>query len=87
MAEKITYFALVDELSSQDRPGGVVRRIRHSAGQRDEAFSSDLKWKPTSVLYASERGDTQNEFVEISAEEAERIVERIRAEASGAGTA
>jgi hypothetical protein len=81
MAEEITYYALVDDFSAQDRPGGVVRRIKHSGGEHDEAFSGDLTWKPTSVLYSAEHGDTTNDFYEITEDEAMNIVDRIRREA------
>jgi hypothetical protein len=82
MAEEITYYALVDDFSSRDKPGGVVRRVRHDDGQRDEAFSRDLTWKRTSLLHSAERGDTMNDFYPISEEEAMRIVDRIRREVS-----
>jgi hypothetical protein len=78
MAEEITYYALVDDLSTRNEPGGVVRRIKHSGGGHDEAFGGDLTWKPTSLLYSAERGDTMNDFYEITEDEAMRIVERIR---------
>jgi hypothetical protein len=78
MPEEIRYYALVDEYSSRAEPGGVVRRVQKGGSLHDEAFSVDLVWKPTAVLYAAERGDTMNEFYEISEDEAMRIVERIR---------
>jgi hypothetical protein len=78
MTEKITYYAIIDEFSSRDRPGGVLRRVMNDEGQVDEAFSRDLKWEFSPLLYAAERGDTMFDFVPISEEEAERIVERIR---------
>jgi hypothetical protein len=82
MAEKITYYAIIDEFSSRDRPGGVLRRVINDEGQVDEAFSRDLKWEFSPLLYAAERGDTMFDFVPISEEEADRIVERIRGLAS-----
>jgi hypothetical protein len=82
MAEEVTYYALVDDYSTREKPGGVVRRVRHDKGQRDETFSRDLMWKRTSLLYAAERGDTMNDFVPITEEEAMRIVDRIRREAA-----
>ena len=78
MAEKITYYAIIDEFSSRNRPGGVLRRVTNDEGQVDEAFSRDLKWEFSPLLYAAERGDTMFDFVPISKEEADRIVERIR---------
>jgi hypothetical protein len=84
MAEDITYYALVDDFSTRDRPGGVVRRIKRPGGEHDEAFSGDLTWKPTSVLYSAEHGDTTNDFYEITEDEAMGIVDRIRREAPSA---
>ncbi len=78
MAEKITYYAIVDEFSSRDRPGGVLRRVKKDEGQVDEVFSGDLKWEFSPLLYAAERGDTMFDFVPITEEEAMRIMERIR---------
>jgi len=82
MDEKVTYYAIVNEFSSRDRPGGVLRRIEDDEGQNDEVFSRDLQWEPSPLLYSAERGDTMNDFLEISEDEATRIVDRIRQEAS-----
>ena len=78
MAEEITYYAIVDDLSTLDHPAGVLRRIKHDDGERDETFGTDLRWARSALLYSTERGDLENKFVPISEEEAERIVSRIR---------
>lgn len=78
MAEEITYYAIVDDFSSPGQPTGVLRRIKHEGGERDETFGYDLRWAHSSLLYEHERGDLENKFVPISEEEASRIVERIR---------
>ena len=78
MAEKITYYAIIDEFSSRDQPGGVLRRVKNDEGQVDEAFSRNLRWEFSSLLYAAERGDTMFDFVPISEDEVSRVVERIR---------
>ena len=78
MAEKITYYAIIDEYTSPDRPRTVLRRVENDEGQTDEMFSRDLTWEFSPLLYAAERGDTMFDFVPISEEEAGRIVERIR---------
>ena len=78
MAQTITYYAIIDEFSSRDRPGGVLRRVVDDNGRVDEAFSSDLTWEFSSLLYAAERGDTMFEFVPIAQDEADQIVARIR---------
>ena len=82
MADKITYYAIVDELSSLERPAGVFRRTYfETGGKRDEAFSRDMQWERSWLLASAERGDTANEFIEITEEEAEEIVARFRRQA------
>jgi hypothetical protein len=86
MPDKITYYAIIDDLSSRERPAGVLRRIYFEAGgRRDEAFSRNLVWKRTALLVSAERGDLKNEFIEIPEDEANQIVERIRATVTDAG--
>jgi hypothetical protein len=81
MTERITYYAIVDDYSSRDEPAGVLRRVEDDEGERDEAFGRDLQWGRTSLLYSAERGNADHKFYPISADEAMRIVERIRREA------
>lgn len=78
MAEQVTYYAVVDDYTSRAEPAGVLRRIKHAGGQRDEAFGRDLRWGHTSMLYSYERGNRDNLLYEITKDEAEEIVERIR---------
>lgn len=81
MTNIVTYYAMVDDLSSREEPSGVLRRVEHDSGEHDEAFTRSLEWKRSSSLYSYERGDGDVEFYEISEEEAERIVERIKGQA------
>jgi hypothetical protein len=83
MAEKITYYAIVDDRTTRDEPAGVLRRFE-GGDRRDESFGRDLEWKFSPLLHSVERGDTQYDLIAISEEEAERIVERIR-EHGGSG--
>jgi hypothetical protein len=84
MPDKVTYFAVVDDLSSRDQPAGVFRRTYfESGGKRDEAFTTDLVWERSASLVSTERGDLQNEFIEITETEADEIVGRIRATVAG----
>ena len=78
MADKITYYAIIDEFSSRESPGGVLRRIRNDEGITDQAFSVDLKWEFSPLLAGAERGDTMFDIVPISEAEAARIVDRIK---------
>ena len=78
MAEKITYYAIVDEFSSRQQPAGILRRVESAEGTTDEVFSGELKWVFSPLKYAAEHGDISNDFVPVGKAEAERIVERIR---------
>lgn len=84
MTDKITYFAIIDESSSRIRPSGVLRRVENDEGEIDEIFSRSLTWEFSPLLYSAENGDLTNDFAEITEDEANEIVNRIRAE-SGQG--
>ena len=83
MPTKLTYFAFTDEFSSKERPGGVIRRTEDDQGEYDEAFTGNLVWERTPLLYSYERGNRDSDFYEITEEEADRIVERIRRSVTG----
>jgi hypothetical protein len=86
MVESVTYYAVIDELSSPEKPAGVFRRAYFAdGGLEDEAFTSNLTWEPSSLLAASEGGDMTNDFVEISEDEANQLVERFRQRAQAQG--
>jgi hypothetical protein len=85
MSTKITYYAIVDDLSSRDEPAGVLRRTEHDNGERDEAFTHNLVWKRSASLYSYEQGNADAEFYEISEDEANQIVARIRRTVTGNG--
>ena len=57
------------------------------AAGRDEAFTRDLVWEYSTSLISAERGDLQNKFIEITEDEANQIVKRIRAEVTGTSDA
>ncbi len=85
MPDKVTYYAVVNDLSSRERPGGVFRRTyTETSGRLDEAFTRNLIWERSWLLVSAERGDLANEFIEITEDEANQIVERIRARVTGA---
>ena len=88
MPDKVTYYAVVDDLSSRERPAGVFRRTyTEDGGRSDEAFTRNLQWEYSTSLVSRERGDLQNEFIEITEDEANQIVARIRARVTGQSTA
>jgi hypothetical protein len=84
MPDRVTYYAVVDDLSNREQPAGVFRRIYFEAGgRRDEAFTRNLVWERSASLLAAERGDLQNDFIEITENEANQLVDRIRARITG----
>jgi hypothetical protein len=88
MPDKILYYAVVDELSSREHPAGLFRRTYTEAGGlRDEAFTRNLVWKNSSTLVSAERGDLENDFIEITENEANQLMEQLRARWTGASSA
>ena len=88
MPDKILYYAVIDELSSRERPAGLFRRTYTEAGGlRDEAFTRNLVWKNSSSLVSAERGDLQNDFIEITEDEANQLMEQLRARWGGTSNA
>jgi len=84
MPDKVTYYAIVNDLSSRERPTGVFRRTyTEDGGKLDEAFTRNLIWEFSPSMVSAERGDLQNEFIEITEGEASHIVDRIRATVTG----
>ena len=80
MTDKVIYYAMVNDLSTRERPAGLFRRTYTEAGGlRDEAFTRNLVWKNSSSLDAAERGDLQNDFIEITEDEANQLMEQLRA--------
>ena len=87
MPDKVTYYAVVDDLSSRERPAGGFRRTyTQDGGRSDEAFTRNLIWEFSPLLISAERGDLQNDFIEITEDEANQIVARIRARVTGQST-
>ena len=88
MADKVIYYAVVNDLSSRDHPAGLFRRTYTEAGGlRDEAFTRNLIWKNSSTLVSAERGDLENDFIEITEDEASQLMEQLRARWTGSSSA
>ena len=88
MPDKVTHYAVVDDLSSRERPAGVFRRTYfESGGRRDEAFTRNLVWERSASLVSAERGDLQNDFFEITEDEADQLMEQLRVRWSGTSNA
>jgi hypothetical protein len=79
MADKITYFAVVDEDTSVDRPHGLVRRLDFDDdGFADEGLRRDFSWSFTPIVAEWKRGNFDDELVEVSHAQASKIIEYFR---------
>ncbi len=79
MSDQVTYYALLLEGDTPSHPSGIARRRTESNGNvKDESFKKDGSWGYTAAIACAKRGDLTFDFVEISEEEADRIVEQFR---------
>jgi hypothetical protein len=85
MLARTTYYAMVDDYTSREEPAGVLRRVEGDNAEYDEAFTRNLAWERSWSLYSYERGNMDVKFFEITEDEANRIVDRIRHSVSGQG--
>ena len=87
MPDRVIYYAVANDLSSRERPAGLFRRTYTEAGGlRDEAFTRNLLWKNSSSLVSAERGDLENDFIEIAEDEANQLLEQLRVRWTGTGS-
>jgi hypothetical protein len=78
MPDKITYYAIVGDSDTVDEPLGLARRLETDSGFTDEALRKDLSWKFTPIIVEWERSDFADELVEVSHEQASKIIEYFR---------
>lgn len=81
MANKITYWAILGRGSTVDRPLGLLRRLEHDDGPEDEGLNvneEDLSWSRTSLLIEAEHGNGEVDLMEVSHEQASKIVQYFR---------
>jgi len=79
MPDRITYYAVVGNGRTLDDPLGLLRRLDHErAGTIDEGLRKDLSWKFTPAIIEWEHGDFTYELVEVSHEQASKIIEYFR---------
>ena len=78
MPATITYYAIIGGDRTIDNPWGLARRLEHDDGPSDEALRKDFSWCFTPVIVEWERGDFADELVEVSHEQASKIIEYFR---------
>jgi hypothetical protein len=80
MPHRITYYAIVSGDRTIDNPYGLLRRLEHDDGPSDEGLRKDFSWDFTPLIVEWERGDFGQELVEVSHEQASRIIEYFRSQ-------
>lgn len=80
MTEGITYYAIIDYRATREDPAGIARRRPLEAGGfRDEALDRGMNWQFTPLIVEWKRAESTDDLVEVSEEEAERIIARFQA--------
>ena len=81
MVSDVKYFAIVRDGDGLEHPSGLARRTMTPEGRLDETLRRDLTWARDSAIYEWERGEEMGaDLVEISGEDAERLVQSFRRE-------
>lgn len=80
MPHKITYYAIVSGNRTIDNPYGLLRRLEHDDGPSDEGLRKDFSWDFTPLIVEWERGDFGQELIEVSHEQASKIIEYFRSQ-------
>jgi hypothetical protein len=88
MPDKITYYAIVDDDTTAERPAGLLRRLEFDGGGfTDEGLRQDFSWDFTPLIVEWERSNFGYELVEVSHEQATKIIEHLRGKWGPSGQA
>jgi hypothetical protein len=86
MSGKITYYAIIGKDRRIDNPYGLVRRLEHEDGPSDESLRKDFSWGFSPAIVDWEHGSYDEELVEVSHEQAGKIIEYFRERWGSQGT-
>jgi hypothetical protein len=79
MPDKITFYAIVGGNRTTDNPYGLVRRLEFGGdGFTDEALQQDFSWTFTPLIVEWEHGDLEDELVELSHAQAQKVIQYFR---------
>ena len=80
MPDKITFYAIVDDETTVERPYGLLRRLEFDGdGFTDEGLRRDFSWRLHPDRSSSGNVATSHdELVEVSHEQASKIIEYFR---------
>ena len=85
MVEAVQYYAIIGLRGSRTDPTGIARRrTNETGGFRDEALEKDMSWKFSPAIVEWKRAESSEDLIEIPHEEAEQLIERLRARWTGA---
>jgi hypothetical protein len=75
MPDKITFYAVIGGARTIDNPYGLLRRLEFDGdGFTDEGLRKDFSWKFTPIIAEWEHGDFEDELIEVSHAQAEKII-------------
>jgi len=83
VSDEVKYYAIVSSGRTAENPSGIARRRFGADGPIDEALRRNLTWERDSAIVEWEYGDVGADLVEISAAEADALIERFREKWSG----
>jgi len=75
VTNKITFYAILGSGATVDQPLGLLRRLHYDNGCEDEGLRRDLSWSFTPLITEWEHGSGDEELVEVSHDQASRIVQ------------
>jgi hypothetical protein len=78
MPDKITFYAVVAGDRTVDNPYGLVRRLETDSGFTDEGLRKDFSWVFTPAIVEWQRGDLGQELVEVSHQQADKLIQYFR---------
>ena len=79
MPDKITFYAVIGGDRTTENPYGLVRRLNFDGnGFTDEGLRKDFSWTFSPAIVEWEHGDLDDELVEVSHEQASKIIEYFR---------
>ena len=79
MPDKITFYAILGGVPDRRQSHGPARRLEFDGdGFTDEALRKDFSWEFTPAIIDWEHGAYDEELVEVSHEQAEKIIRYFR---------
>lgn len=78
MAEETTYYAIIDHRATREDPAGLARLRQDDEGVHYEALGLE-GWHRSGIIPEWENGDASEDLIEVDADEAKRIIDRLKA--------